>query len=92
MKIVPLPHPNPNNPYIKEYERALKRGEKSQHIIQTNGQKWAVRKGLSSHATKIFETQKEAIQFGKTIAKKKKADLFIYSREGNIRKRFSYGM
>lgn len=90
MKILPLPPPDPNNPHIREYEKALERGEKSQHILLTKDHKWALRKGLSRHATKIFETQKEAIKFGKTVAKNKKTDLFIYSREGDIRKRVSY--
>lgn len=63
---------------------------KSQHIVPHAG-KWAVKQGGTERATKIFDTQGEAIQAGKQIAQNQKAELFIHKKDGQIRERNSYG-
>jgi hypothetical protein len=50
-----------------------------------------VRKGGSIHATKRFETKKEAIDFGRKISKAQGAELYVHGRDGMIRSKDSYG-
>ena len=63
---------------------------KPQHVVP-NGSKWSVRKAGSSRATSTFETQGEAIQEGRKIARNQGTELFIHGRDGRIRERDSYG-
>jgi hypothetical protein len=41
----------------------------SQHVVPHPDGGWSVKKGGSIHATKRFETQKEAISYGRKISK-----------------------
>jgi Uncharacterized protein conserved in bacteria (DUF2188) len=72
---------------VLEYARAVTRG---QHVTPKAGE-WQVKKTGAAKATKLFENQKDAIEFAKKIAKKQEAELFIHSRSGQIRERNSYG-
>lgn len=63
---------------------------KNQHIVpHTEG--WAVKAEGSSKATKVFETQKEAINAGRDIAINQQSELLIHNKQGEIRERNSYG-
>ena len=63
---------------------------KGQHVVPRNG-KWAIRRSGSDKATKIFDTQKEAIVQGRRIARNQGTELYIHGRDGRIRDRDSYG-
>lgn len=63
---------------------------KGQHVVTRNG-KWAIRRSGSDKATKIFDTQKEAIVQGRRIARNQGTELYIHGRDGRIRDRDSYG-
>lgn len=63
----------------------------SQHIVKSPSGGWAVKKGGSTKATKIFETQEKAIQHGKQIAKNQKTELYIHGKDGKIQNKNSYG-
>lgn len=78
-----------SNKQVASYSRAVKSGSKIQHVILKNGS-WVVKSIISNKTSKPFNTQKEAIDYGKNIAKNQKTDLIIYSKEGNIRDRKSY--
>lgn len=65
--------------------------KKSQHVVKRKDGDWAVKKGGSSRATKVYKTQKEAIVEGRKIAKKQKAEFYIHGRDGKIREKDSYG-
>ena len=45
----------------------------SQHVVKTPKDEWAVKKGGSFKITKICKTRKEAIIYGKRIAKNQHA-------------------
>lgn len=62
----------------------------SQHVVKSSDG-WAVKKGGSTKATKVFPTQKAAVAHGRTIAKKQKAEFYIHGRDGKIREKDSYG-
>lgn len=65
--------------------------KKTQHVVKSADGGWAVKKGGSSRATKVYETQKEAIAHGREIAKSQKAEFYIHGEDGKIRDKNSYG-
>jgi len=81
--------PEKNTPQIREYMAAVRRGRKSQHIIKAD-EGWAVRSGGSARASRVFQTQKKATEYGKKITKQRKATLFIHGRDGRIKESYSY--
>lgn len=63
----------------------------SQHVVKSSDG-WAVKKGGSTRATKVFSTQQEAVTHGRNIAKNQKAEFYIHGKDGKIREKDSYGM
>ena len=63
---------------------------KNQHVVPHNGQ-WSLRGAGNSRITRNFETQREAIDYGRQIAINQESELFIHNRQGRIRERNSYG-
>lgn len=61
-----------------------------QHVVP-NGSKWSVRRAGASKASGTFDTQREAIDRARDVAKNQKTELFIHGRDGRIRERDSYG-
>lgn len=62
----------------------------NQHIVP-NGNIWQVKRENSDKATKNFATQKEAIDYGRNIAKNQESELVIHDKKGRIRDKDSYG-
>jgi len=63
---------------------------KGQHVVPRDG-KWGVRKAGSDKVTKTFDTQQEAIDEARKIARNQNTELYIHRRDGRIRARDSYG-
>lgn len=64
--------------------------KKNQHVVpHDNG--WAVQGEGNSKPTKITNTQAEAIDKAREIAKNQESELLIHGRDGKIRDRDSYG-
>lgn len=63
---------------------------KNQHVVK-NDEGWSVKGAGNSKATKIFRTQKEAIEFARDIAINQKSEVVIHGRDGKIRDKDSYG-
>ncbi len=64
--------------------------KKSVHVVpRPNG--WAVERSGNDRATKVTETQKEAIAAGKELAQRDKTELVIHGENGRIREKNSYG-
>ena len=61
-----------------------------QHVVPRDG-KWAIIKGGAERATELFDTQAEAIDRGREIAKNQETELLIHGEDGQIRDRVSYG-
>ena len=84
--------PRRNNPAVREYELAVERGQKllatGFHVAYRDGT-WVVKRGKAPERT--FKTQAEAVELAKKIARKEGVELFIYSRDGRIRERNSFG-
>lgn len=63
---------------------------KNQHIIKKEG-KWHVIGEKNSRTTKQFDTQKDAVEYGRKIAINQKSELVIHGTDGKIRDKDSYG-
>ncbi|MCY1457724.1 hypothetical protein D9M71_750440 [compost metagenome] len=64
--------------------------KKNQHVVPHNDS-WAVRGAGNSRVTKQFDTQQEAIDYGREIARNQSSELFIHGENGKIRERDSHG-
>lgn len=64
--------------------------KKNVHVVPHDG-KWGTRTEGNKNVTKKFETQKEAIDSGRTTAKKNESELKIHKKNGRIRDANSYG-
>jgi uncharacterized protein YdaT len=63
---------------------------KDQWVVR-HGDKWAVKGEGNKRATKVTDTQKQAISLAKEIAQNQKSELIIQGRDGKIRSKDSYG-
>lgn len=63
---------------------------KGQHVAP-RGEKWIVRRTGAARATGVFETQREAVEKARDLAKSQGTELYIHGRDGRIRERASYG-
>lgn len=63
---------------------------KNQHVVPKGGQ-WAVKGAGNERATKVVETQKEAIKIAREIAINQQSELIIHKKDGTIRNKDSYG-
>lgn len=64
---------------------------KNQHITPHPDGGWQVKGEGNTKATVITDTQQEAIDAGRSIAKNQQSELLIHGRNGQIRARDSYG-
>lgn len=66
--------------------------KKSNHVVPSSKRGgWAVKKSGSAKSSKSFDTKAKAIEYGKTLSKKEKTELFIHKKDGTIQNRNSYG-
>lgn len=69
--------------------RGLQMG-KNQHVVPHNGE-WAVRGEGNEKVTRIFDTQREAIDYGRGVARNQGSELVIHRPNGQIRDKDSHG-
>lgn len=63
---------------------------KNQHVVPHN-EKWGVKGAGNEKVTKIVDTQKQAIEIAKEIAKNQNSEVVIHRPNGQIRDKNSYG-
>lgn len=63
---------------------------KNQYVV-TRGDKWAVRGEGNERPTRVFDTQREAINFGRGIARNQESELRIQGQDSRFREAYSYG-
>ena len=63
---------------------------KNQHV-SPKGDQWQVKGAGNQKATKLFDTQKEAEEYGRQIAKNQNSELITHNKQGRIRSKDSYG-
>ena len=64
--------------------------KKNQHVVP-HGNQWAVKGEKNERATKIVNTQTEAIKIARDIAINQKSELVIHRPNGQIRDKDSHG-
>ncbi len=64
--------------------------KKPVHVVPHKGE-WAVKREGSERASSTHKTQAEAESTGRASAKKDHTEFLLHNREGEIRKRDSYG-
>ncbi|AWH84106.1 hypothetical protein HYN59_02820 [Flavobacterium album] len=64
---------------------------KNQHITRHPEGGWQVKGEGNTKATVVTNTQQEAIDAGREIAKNQQSELLIHGKDGQIRARDSYG-
>ena len=65
--------------------------DKNQHVLPHPEGGWQVKGEKNEKATARTETQAEAIVIAREIAQNQKSELIIHRRNGQIRKKDSYG-
>jgi len=63
---------------------------KNQHVVP-HDDKWGVRGEGNERLTSTHDTQREAIDAAREIARNQQSELFIHGQDGRIRERDSYG-
>lgn len=64
--------------------------KKNQHVVP-HGDDWAVKGAGNERATSLHNTQKEAIDAARGIARNQESELVIHRKDGRIRDKDSYG-
>lgn len=83
MALRPLPSPSPNNPQIREYTEAARRGLNAYFVIKTeNG--WSVRKPKATKPSFVTSNKSEAIKQAKDIAKDHKSEVYVFDEDGRL--------
>jgi hypothetical protein len=64
---------------------------KNQHVVPVKGGKWGVKGEGNQRLTKKTDTQQEAIDTARDIAKNQRREVVIHRKDGTIRDKDSYG-
>lgn len=62
----------------------------TRHVVPNPKGGWSVRQSGSSRATKVFDSQADAVRFAKDAAKKEATELYVHRSDGTIRQKDSY--
>ncbi|NID15148.1 DUF2188 domain-containing protein [Luteibacter yeojuensis] len=62
----------------------------NKHVTPSSSGGWLVRKSGSSRASRTFDTQAEAVSYGRALAKKDGTALYVHGRDGSIKNKMSY--
>lgn len=63
---------------------------KNQHVVRA-GKDWGVKGAGNSRFTTVVDTQAEAYEIARNIARNQETEVFIHGRNGRIRARESFG-
>lgn len=64
---------------------------KSYHVIANVNGGWNVKRTDAERATRSFDSQKEAIEYGRSISRSHATELVIHGRDGRLSSKESYG-
>jgi hypothetical protein len=64
--------------------------KRNQHVVP-HPDGWAIKGAGSERATKVVETQREAIGIARGVAQNQGSEMLIHGENGRIRERNSYG-
>ena len=64
---------------------------KSNHVVPSKTDGWAVKKSGAVKAPRNFGTKDEAVKYGRELSRHEKTELYIHKSNGMIQNRNSYG-
>ncbi len=64
--------------------------KRNQHVVP-HSDGWAVKGAGADRATRVVDTQREAINIARGIAQNQQTEMLIHGENGRIRERDSYG-
>jgi hypothetical protein len=64
---------------------------KDEHVVRNAKGGWDVREEGATRARKTFDTQRDAIEYARTLAQHKSGSLYIHGIDGSISRKDSYG-
>jgi hypothetical protein len=65
--------------------------KKNQHVVPTKDNRWGVKGERNQRITKKTDTQQDAINVAREIAKNQGGEVVIHRKDGTIRDKDSYG-
>lgn len=65
--------------------------KKNQHVVPTKDNRWGVKGEGNQRITKKTDTQQDAINMAREIAKNQGGEVVIHRKDGTIRDKDSYG-
>jgi len=68
---------------LKQYNKALRQGASTKHILKRDD-KWIVKRASASRAARVVNTQKEAITIARGMKSSPDARIVIHSKDGLI--------
>jgi hypothetical protein len=63
----------------------------TKHVVPNPSGGWSVKNSGATRASKVFDTQQQAITYGRDAAKKTGTELYVHGRDGTIKNKNSYG-
>lgn len=67
------------------------KGRDTHHVVPNPDGGWDVKRGGSDHASRHFDTKKEAIDRGREISRNQNTELIIHNKDGKIAESDSHG-
>lgn len=80
--------PAPKKPLVKKAEPAKKKAEpkkeatRTYHLVKRKDGKWEVKFAGGQKAIKLFDTQKEAIEYSRQMAKNQGGSMLVHNSKG----------
>jgi hypothetical protein len=65
--------------------------KKDVHVVPRSDGRWAVERAGAERASSVYDTQAEARDAGRDLARSDHTELLVHGRDGQIRERNSYG-
>ena len=65
--------------------------KKDRHVILNPRGGWSVRQTGASKASRTFANERDAVKYGRDLARKEQGGLYIHRKDGTIKDRNSYG-
>jgi hypothetical protein len=63
----------------------------SRHVVANPKGGWSVSQTGAARASRVFQTQADAVRYAKSVAKKERTDLYVHRRDGTISQADSFG-
>lgn len=64
----------------------------SKHVVPNSSGGWAVRNSGAARASRKFDTQAEAVQYARNLARKEHTELYVHRKDGTVQNKHSYSV